>query len=67
MPRRYIGCCPSDYEHIYEFVDGLAPFLRKAAVEVSAEFRFEQGNAFVTAAVTGGIFYRHLACTRWGR
>src|SRR5438128_3663627 len=76
MPRRYIGCCPSDYEHVDEFVDrrrlqalliaaqledGLAPFLRKAAVEVPAEFRFEQGNAFVTAAVMAErIFYRHL-------
>jgi hypothetical protein len=47
---------PSDYEHIYEFVDGFTPSLRKAAGEVSCEFRFEQGNAFVTATVTEGIF-----------
>ena len=65
MPRRYIGCCPSDYEQVYEFLgrrrlqarliaaqldNGLAPFLRKAAGEVPAEFLFEQGNAFVAAA-----------------
>src|SRR6266705_1597533 len=76
MPRRYIGCCPSDYEQVDEFTDRsrlqaalvaaqpedrLAPFLRKAAVQVPAEFRFEQGNAFVTAAVVAErIFYRHL-------
>src|SRR5712691_4278600 len=68
---------PSDYEQVYEFLgrrrlqarliaaqldNGLALFLRKPAVEVPAEFRFEQGNAFLTAAaMADGIFYRHLA------
>src|SRR5712691_5735969 len=77
MPRRYIGCCPSDYEHVDELVDwrrlhaflipaqlqdGLARFLRKAAGEVPAEFLFEQGNAFVAAAAMAQrILYRHLA------
>src|SRR5712691_2440673 len=67
----------SDYKHIHKFIDRsrfqafliaaplqdrLAPLLRKASGEVGAEFRFEQGNAFVAAAaVTEGIFYRHLA------
>src|SRR6266568_6233237 len=67
---------PSDYEQVYEFLgwrrlqalliaaqpeDRLAPFLRKAAIQVPAEFLFEQGNAFVTAAVVAErIFYRHL-------
>src|SRR6267143_1443457 len=56
MPRRYIGCRPSGYEQIDEFLgrrrlqarlitaqlqDGFAPFLRKAAGEVPAEFLFE--------------------------
>src|SRR2546427_3202779 len=77
MPRRYIGCCPSDYEQVYEFLDrrrlqarliaaqldnGLAPFLRKPAGEVPAEFLFEQGNAFVAAAAMAQrILDRQLA------
>src|SRR6267143_7110946 len=27
MPRRYIGCCPSDYEQVYEFLDRRFPML----------------------------------------
>src|SRR2546426_9296043 len=77
MPRRYIGCCPSDYEQVYEFLgrrrlqarliaaqldNGLALFLRKAAGQVQAEFLFEQGNAFAAAAAMAQrILYRHLA------
>src|ERR1700704_822175 len=78
LPRiSLIGCCPSDYEHVDELVDRrrlqalliaaqlenrLAPLLRKAARKVGAEFRFEQGNAFVAAAaVADRIFYRQLA------
>src|SRR5437870_6563657 len=72
-----VGCCPSDYEQVYEFLgrrrlqarliaaqldNGLALFLRKAAGQVQAEFLFEQGNAFVAAAAMAQrILYRHLA------
>ena len=69
MPRRYIGCCPSDYEQIDEFLDrrrlkalrvptqlenGLAHFRRKAAGKVFAEFRFEQARAEQTQLTPPG-------------
>jgi hypothetical protein len=50
MPRRYIGCCPSDYEQVYEFLGRC----RLQALRIAALLE--------AAAVSDAIFYCHLAC-----